>query len=188
MSEWILKNCSQNLQKNVIFHKKFFYISEWLKQYVTIYISIMNLILLFRGTGQKNPIKTLKMNDEIKPQAFSIFKSIKCLFKSAFCFFCSNWFIRCCIIWRIKSSFFNSFNDHYWFVEVSFRPFVFSFSDEDWKISDWLFHIIEKIDEDNDQIFITTIVFVSWIIIELHFKKIINICVQTRVYYCSPKD
>ena len=34
----------------------------------------------------KNPIKTLKMNDEIKSQTFSIFRSIKCLFKNAFCF------------------------------------------------------------------------------------------------------
>ena len=38
----------------------------------------------------ENPIKTLKMNDEIKSQIFSIFKSIRCLFKSAFCFFCFN--------------------------------------------------------------------------------------------------
>ena len=37
----------------------------------------------------ENSIKTLKMNDEIKPRIFLIFKSIKCLFKNAFCFFCS---------------------------------------------------------------------------------------------------
>ena len=38
----------------------------------------------------KNPINTLKINDEIKSQVFSIFKSIRCLFKNVFCFFCSN--------------------------------------------------------------------------------------------------
>ena len=38
----------------------------------------------------ENSIKTLKMNDEIKSRVFSIFKSIKCLFKNVFCFFCSN--------------------------------------------------------------------------------------------------
>ena len=38
----------------------------------------------------KNPIKTLKMNDEIKPRVFSTFKSARRLFKNAFCFFCFN--------------------------------------------------------------------------------------------------
>ena len=38
----------------------------------------------------KDSIKALKVNDEIKSQVFSIFKSIKCLFKSAFYFFCFN--------------------------------------------------------------------------------------------------
>ena len=38
----------------------------------------------------KNLIKTLKINDEIKPRVFSIFKLIKCLFKNVFYFFCSN--------------------------------------------------------------------------------------------------
>ena len=38
----------------------------------------------------ENPIKTLKMNDEIKLQIFSIFRSIKCLFKKVFYFFCFN--------------------------------------------------------------------------------------------------
>ena len=40
----------------------------------------------------KNSIKALKVNDEIKSQAFSAFKSARRLFKNAFCFFCSNWF------------------------------------------------------------------------------------------------
>ena len=35
----------------------------------------------------KNPIKTLKMNDEIKPRVFLIFKLIKRLFKNVFAFF-----------------------------------------------------------------------------------------------------
>ena len=119
----------------------------------------------------KNLIKTLKINDEIKPRVFSIFKLIKCLFKNVFYFFCSNWFICCCIIWKVKSSFFNSFNNHHWFVEMLFQPFVFSFSEGDWRIFDWLFRIIERIDEKNDEVFTATIIFISRIIIQLHFKK-----------------
>ena len=38
----------------------------------------------------KNLIKALKMSDEMKPQVFFIFKSIKRLFKNVFCFFCFN--------------------------------------------------------------------------------------------------
>ena len=35
----------------------------------------------------KNPIKTLKMNDETKPRVFLIFKLIRRLFKNVFAFF-----------------------------------------------------------------------------------------------------